>query len=56
MATGYGLDDQGVEVRFPVGERDFSLLHDFQIVSGGHPASYTTDTGAGFPGSKAAGA
>jgi hypothetical protein len=39
--------------RFPVGSRDFSLLHNFQIGCGAHPASYPAGTGGFFPGREA---
>jgi hypothetical protein len=55
IATGYGLDDQGVRVRVPVGEK-FLLLHVVQTDSGVHPTSYPMTTGGSFPGGKAAGA
>jgi hypothetical protein len=45
IATGYGLDDQGV-----------TLLHSVQTGSGARPASYSMGTGDSFPGGKAAGA
>jgi hypothetical protein len=41
IATGYWLDDRGVEVRVPVGSRIFS--------SGVHPTSYSVVTGALSP-------
>jgi hypothetical protein len=41
-------------VRFPTGERDFSLLHSVQTGSGAHPASYPMGTGGYFPEGKAA--
>jgi hypothetical protein len=47
IATGYELDDQGVDVRVPV-KQEFSLLH------GVHSTSYPMDTGGSFPGGKAA--
>jgi hypothetical protein len=31
VKLGYGLDNQGVRVRFPAGVRDFSLLPSAQI-------------------------
>jgi hypothetical protein len=55
IATGYGLDDRGVEVRVPVGSRIF-LLHVLQTGSGAHPDSYPMGTGDSFPGDKAVGA
>jgi hypothetical protein len=44
--------DQGVRVRFLVGERDYSLLHNIQTSFGTHPTSYTISTGAVSPGVK----
>jgi hypothetical protein len=55
IATGYGLNDRAVGVRVPVGTR-FSPLHNVQIGSGAHSASYPIGTGGSFPGGKAAGA
>jgi hypothetical protein len=43
-ATGYGLDDRGVALGFPVGER-FSPLRLVQTGSVALPASYPMDTG-----------
>lgn len=37
----YGLNDQGIVVLFPAGERDLTFLHRVQKVSGTHPDSYT---------------
>jgi hypothetical protein len=51
IATGYGLDDQGIGVPVPVGSRTF-LLHVVQTGSGAHPASYPMGTGGSFPGVK----
>jgi hypothetical protein len=56
IALGYGLDDRGSRVRFPVGAGNFSLRHGVQNGSGAHPASYSMGTGISFPGGKAAGA
>jgi hypothetical protein len=56
IATGYGLDDRMIGVRFPVGAGNFSLLPRVQTGSGTHPASYPLGTGGSFPGCKAAGA
>jgi hypothetical protein len=36
---GYGLDDRGSRIRFPVGAGNFSLHHRVQNGSGAHPAS-----------------
>jgi hypothetical protein len=38
-----------VGIRFPVGTKDFSLLHSIQTRSGGYPASYPMDAVASFP-------
>jgi hypothetical protein len=56
IALGYGLDDRGTRVRFPVGAENFSLHHCIQNGSGDHPASYPMDTRGSFPEGKAAGA
>jgi hypothetical protein len=56
IALGYGLDDRGSRVRFPVGTGNFSLHHRVQNGSGTHPASYPVGIGGSFPGGKAAGA
>jgi hypothetical protein len=55
-ATGYGLDDWMIEVRFPAGAGNFSPHHRVQTGSGAHPASYPMGTTGSFPGGKAAGA
>lgn len=36
-----GCNDWGIGVRFPTGERHFSLLHRTHIVSGAHPNSHS---------------
>jgi hypothetical protein len=51
--TGYGLEGR---FRFPVGARDFSLLHCIQTGSWAHLASYSMGTRGAFNGGKAAGA
>jgi hypothetical protein len=56
IALGYGLDDRGSRVRFPVGAENFSLSHRVQNGSGAHPAFYPMGTRGSFPGGKAAGA
>jgi hypothetical protein len=38
IALGYGLDDRGSRVRFPVGAGNFSLHHRVQSGSGAYPA------------------
>jgi hypothetical protein len=40
ISTGYGLDDQGVGVRVPMGAKIF-LFRVVHTGSGAHPASYT---------------
>jgi hypothetical protein len=50
IALGYGLDDRGSRVRFPVGAGNFSHHHRVQNGSGAHPASYPMDTRGSFPG------
>jgi hypothetical protein len=50
IATGYGLDNQGVGVRV----QEFSFLHVVQTGSGTHLAFYPMGTGASFPEGKAA--
>jgi hypothetical protein len=54
IALGYGLDDRGSRVRFPVGAGNFSLHHRVQYGSGAHPASYPIGTRGSFPGGKVA--
>jgi hypothetical protein len=56
IALGYGLDDWGSRVQFPVGAGNFPLHHLIQNDSGAHPASYPVGTRGSFPGGKAAGA
>jgi hypothetical protein len=56
IALGYGLDDRGSKVRFPVGAGNTSLDHRVQNGSGAHPASYSMGTRGSFAGGKAAGA
>jgi hypothetical protein len=55
IALGYGLEDRGSLVRFPVGAGNFSLHHRIQNGSGAHPASYPMGTRRSFPEGKAAG-
>jgi hypothetical protein len=54
IATGYGLDDRGKEVRFPEEAGDFSLLHHVQTSTGAQPASYLMGTWGSIHGGKAA--
>jgi hypothetical protein len=55
IALGYGLDDRGSRVRFPVGAGNSSLHHRVQNGSGAYLASYPMGTRGSFPGGKAAG-
>jgi hypothetical protein len=55
VELGYGLDDRGSTVRFPVGAGNYSLHHRVQNGSGAHPASYPMGTRCSFSGVKAAG-
>jgi hypothetical protein len=50
IVSGYGLDDQAIQVRSPVEAKDFSSNLCVQTGSGAHPASYTMGTGGPFPG------
>jgi hypothetical protein len=52
IALGYGLDDWGSRVRFPVEAGNFYLHHRVENGSGAHPASYPMGTGGSFPGVK----
>jgi hypothetical protein len=45
IATGYGLDDQGIGVQVLIGSR-ISVFHVIQTGSGIHPTSYPMSTGA----------
>jgi hypothetical protein len=56
IAPGYGLDDRGSRVQFPVRAGNFSLHQRVQNGSGAHPASYPMGTRGSFLGDKAAGA
>jgi hypothetical protein len=56
MATGYGLDDRMIGVRFSAGARNFSLHHRVQNGSGVQPASHPMGIRGSFSGGKAAGA
>jgi hypothetical protein len=53
IATGYGLDDQGVGGRVLWGQ-EISLLHVVQTSSGPHPISCPVGTEDSFLGGKAA--
>jgi hypothetical protein len=43
-ATGYGLDDRMIGVRFPAGAGNFALRHRVQTSSVAQPASYPMGT------------
>jgi hypothetical protein len=49
-ALGYGLDDRGSMVRFPVGTGNFSLHNRAKNGSGAHPSSYSMGIRGSFPG------
>jgi hypothetical protein len=51
--SGYGLDDQAIEIRSPARANDFSSSLCVQTGSEAHPASCTIGTGGPFPGGKA---
>jgi hypothetical protein len=53
IVSGYGLDDQAMEVRSPAGAKGFSSNLCIQTGSGAHPASCTMGTVGPFPGGKA---
>jgi hypothetical protein len=44
---GYGLDDRGLEVRFPTGLTDFHIFHNIKTGSGNQQASYPMGTRGG---------
>jgi hypothetical protein len=52
-ASGYGLDDRTIKVRFPAEPKVSSSILCVQTSSGAHPASCTKGTGGPFPGTKA---
>jgi hypothetical protein len=53
IVSGYGLDDQAIQVRSQADAKDFSSSLCVQTGSGAHPASCTMGTGGPFPGAKA---
>jgi hypothetical protein len=53
IESGYGLDDQAIDVRSPAKEKNFSFIVCVQTGSGAHPASSTMGTGGPFPGAEA---
>jgi hypothetical protein len=56
IELGYGLNDQGSRIRFPVRAGNFSLHHRVQNGSRAHPVSYPMGTKGSFRGVKATGA
>jgi hypothetical protein len=52
MVSGYGLDNQAIEVRSPAEAKDFSSNLCVQIGSEAHPASCTMGAGGPFPRAK----
>jgi hypothetical protein len=52
VVSGYGFDDQTIEVRFPAEAKEFSSNFCVQTGSGAHPASCTIGTGVLSPGLK----
>jgi hypothetical protein len=55
IALGYGLDDRGSRVRFPVGAGNFSFHYRVKNGSGIHTDSYPMSTRGSFPRGKVAG-
>jgi hypothetical protein len=53
IMSGYGLDDQAIEVQSSAEVRGFSCSLCVQTGSGAHPDSYTIGTEGPFPGGKA---
>jgi hypothetical protein len=53
MVSGYGLDDQAIELLSPAEAKDISSSLCVQTGSGAHPASCPMGTGGPFPGRKA---
>jgi len=51
-ATGYGLDDRMIGVRFPAGSGTLSLRYRVHTGSGAHPTSYPVGMGGYFSGGK----
>jgi hypothetical protein len=49
IATGYGLHDHTIGVRFPVRVGNFSPYYRIHTDSGAHPASYPMDARGSFP-------
>jgi hypothetical protein len=47
---GHGLDARRIEVRFPAGASDSSLLDSVQTGSGAHPHSCAMGAGGSFSG------
>jgi hypothetical protein len=45
IVSGYGLDDQAIQIRSPAEAKDFSSSLCVQTGSGAHPASYAMSIG-----------
>jgi hypothetical protein len=52
IATGYGLEDRMIRVRFPAEAGNFSFRYLVQTSSGAQPASYPLGIGDSFSGGK----
>jgi hypothetical protein len=52
IVSGYGLEDQAIEIRFPAEAKDFSSNLCVQTGSGAHPAPCKMGIGGPFPGGK----
>jgi hypothetical protein len=55
IATGYGLEDRGVEVRVPVGAKNFLVFPYYPDRFWDPSSTYPMGTGGSFPGGKEAG-
>jgi hypothetical protein len=55
LIVSVGITGWRAGVRFPAGERNFSLHHNVQTGYGAHPAFYPKATKGFFPGGKVAG-
>jgi hypothetical protein len=53
IVSGYGLDEQAIEVRSPAKAKDVSSSLRVQTGSGAHPASCTMGPRGPLPGAKA---
>jgi hypothetical protein len=53
IATGYGLDDRIIGVRFPAEAGNYSLRHPVHTGSGSHLTFYSVGNGGSIPAGKA---